>query len=586
MNNYNKFPEIALWLALAIVVVPALSSGQPMAGGQLEAVEPQSSATSSSRDTARGLADDVTKSFGSYEYMPQPGIYRDLTLGDVADDFVSVMSAAGASVYNLNRYAGWIARGASGDLSWNLGGGAGNFYPPMVGLNMGYPYTANNQGRLRFVAGPLILDSFYLGYGAIYTDLSGSFPGRQFLPDDGWAQIVWLSFRASFVLGNSIGVSIQPMLYWLPNTNEVGWGLPGPFAGLFMPQPNLGAMAEIRWAKQLGRWRIAAYDSLTPMLSQLNLWTASGWGSYQAGDLSPIDRVGRYGFGFGAGDVTSYDPQARFSSNPGDWDGLDRFMNLFGVTAYGDHGPALRSNLYFNRFDLYDRDFRGIFSAIQGGAWLRHDRQLSTFYTGYEFASGEPYDRFMHTATVGVQKRFSPYLSGYVQGGAFWVSGDGVDQHGWLGATGFSQRIGEHTWHMVEVGRRAFQPGNQLPGIENFGQYRITHQLGSGSGITGIAGISERRQDFQTENDVVLKYAGILYNLQASDRVSLFASAGWEAGEIEAGPLEYQRWTYRFGASYLLTSSTSLQSFYQYEDVRGTFDYTEHFLYLGAAKRF
>lgn len=218
---------------------------------------------------------------------------------------------------------------------------------------------------------------------------------------------------------------------------------------------------------------------------------------------------------------------------------------------------------------------------------LRSDGELMSTWAGYQFTSAKPYDTVIHSAIIGASTRFSPSLMAYAQGGYYWVSGpQGVGDEGWLGLLGVRQNLGYHTTHWAEVGRRVFSPANSRPGIEDYYEYRLSHQLGLRNYLSVFAGMSQRRQDFIVENDHVIKYQGLQVNTQLTDRLYSFVGAGHESIEIETANLRFQRWTYRGGANYAITQDIQSQLLYQYDVFTGSVHFTEHFLYLGVSKRF
>lgn len=539
----------------------------------------------------QALSQDVTRpyaqsSYGEYEYLPQKGLYKDVTLGDVAEDFNHAFRKAGATVANINNYSGWTSFGGVGDFSYGVRAGVSGFGLPGVGVGWGVPYS-ESPGYLKMQLGPLLLDNFYAGYGAIYTDINGPMPGREMLaPDDRWAQIVWLSFRATLILGDSIAVSLQPYLYWLPNQGKVGWGVPGPFTGLFVPQLGSVSLLQVAWAKEVGNWKFTVYDQFSPLLYAYNIWDVFLNANVTWGDLSPIERVGRYGVGYGAGDVTNYNPQSRFGLQDGSWDGLGGYYNIVGARAYGTHGYKTQSLFYLDRMDVWDRNFRSTYAGLTGGAYIRSGDQYFSTYAGYNFATAEPFDSFLHWAVVGVKKQLTPSFMTYAQAGYYWWTGTEGDQ-GWLGLVGIQQRLGARTSHGFEVGRRVYRPVASEPGIENFMEYRLMHQLTGRTSIMGFAGMSERHIQARQENDYVVKYAGTMLSTRITQRLGGFASAGWEKVEVESNvPLVIDRWTYRLGLMYTVTQDIQSHCFYQYEDLHGSINYSEHYLYLGVSKRF
>ncbi|MBE2287150.1 MAG: hypothetical protein IAE77_27090 [Prosthecobacter sp.] len=554
----------------------------------LSAQHPRGQAFESSGNEDGGLAADVARPYGQYQYMPQKGLYRDVTFGDVAEDFRQLVGGVYGSIDNLNRYTSWSMFSTLGDFTYLTKAGVGGFALPGIGVSWGSPYD-HGSGDFRMYAGPLLLDNFYAGFGAIYSDINGSFPGIQNLPpDDRWAYIVWLSFRATLILGDSLALSLQPYIYWLPNEGRVGWALPGPMGGMMLPNFATSALLQVAWTKDIGNWKFVVYDQFTPFIYPYNIWDVFVNATVSWGDLSPIDRVGRYGVGYGSGNVSSYDPTARFRTRNDGWDGLAGYYNIAGARASAQLGLSTQSLLYFDRVDVWDRDFKSIYAGITGGAYIRSGAPTFLAYAGYNFASAEPYDSFLHWSVAGVRKQLTSYLAGYVEAGYYWTTGNNAGYEGWTALIGIQQRLGYRTYQMAEIGRRVYKPIAAIPGLEDYAEYRVTHQLGARTNLLGFAGVSERHSDALVEGDQVIKYAGLMTTTKITSRINNFASAGWERIEIESNSLIMDRWTYRLGLMYAVTQTVQSQCFYQYEDVHTnlTTNYSEHYLYLGISKRF
>lgn len=534
---------------------------------------------------SHALALDVSRPYGEYEYVAQKGLYKDLYVEDVVEDFSRAFSGMNGAVRKLNNYAGWTSVSSIGDFTVGTRAGLQGIALPGAGFGWGSMHPGQNKG-LHILLGPLVLDNIYAGYGAIYNDINGTYPRiNRFPPDDRWAQIVWTTFRATMAFGDSISISLQPMVYWLPNNGKVGWGLPGPFFGMFLPQMGPVAAFEAAWTKEVGNWKFALYDVFSPLMYQWNIWDVHMNAPF-IGDLSPIDRVGRYSVGYGA-DLTNYDPTARVGVRNGDWDDLGGFYNIAGFRGYGSHGYHTRSMFYFDRLDFWDTSFRDTVSSIRGGAYLQTGDQFLTTYTGYNFVSTEPYNYLFNWAVVGARKMFSPSLNAFAQVGYYWQSGSGNGDEGLLASVGFQHHISPRTTQTGEAGRRVYSPVRTGPGLENYLEYRISHNLGLRSTIYGFTGISHRNYNAPVENDYTLKYTGVVLNTQLTPRLSALASAGWEEVELEPADMFWDRWTYRLGLIYRLTENMQTNCFYQYEDFNGKpFNYTEHYLYLGVTKRF
>lgn len=523
--------------------------------------------------------------------MPQSGLYKDVTWGDRIDDVKDGIRNVGAFLNNINLMTGWSQTYPN---DWSAGAmvGVGPFMLPGVGLGWGSPYPGSQMGYFQMRAGPLMLDNFYVGYGAIYDDIQGNFPGRSsYGPDDRWGQIVTLSFRMSMVIGDSIGVSIQPFLYWLPDKGQVGWGIPGPIGGFMGYQPNAMALAQIVWNKQIGNWNFTVYDIFNPRIYQYNLWDILLTSQQNFGNLTPIERVGRYSLGYGAGDLTNYSPQFRAGLQPSRWDGLAGYYNIVGVRAVGTLGPDLKSLFYLYENNYWDKNFQTQTgqSVIAGGAYLQKGTPNSSIYAGYNFGSADPYKSFMNWAVVGVNQRLRPGLLAFAQAGYYWSSGVGGGTSGELYSVGFQQMLGQRTSHYFEIGRRVYTPVTGPYSVGNYVDYRISHFLGRRSNIAAYAGMSDN-QVVTVGSSLSYKYAGMIFSTNLTQRLSLFASSGWAKTVIASNSFVSDVWTHRIGLRHNLTQNIQSQAYYQYQETRyqntPAYNNSEHFIYLGITKRF
>ncbi|MCF7785111.1 MAG: hypothetical protein K9N47_03260 [Prosthecobacter sp.] len=548
---------------------------------------PRYSYPSQSSAQNQTLSQDVTRPFGEYRYVPQQGLYKDVTLEDSYDDLKEGVRKVGTFFSNLNFITGWSQQNPDG-FSSTVMGGMGPFRLPRLGASWGSPYN-NSYGGLQFRAGPVMVDNIYLTYGLLYADLQGAFPGReQLAPDDRWAQIVTLSFRLSMAIGDSIGVSIQPFLYWLPDTGEVGWGVPGPLGGFQAYQPNVMALFQIAYNKQIGNWNYTIFDIFNPLVGQYNLWDVLLSSQASFGNLSPIERVGRYSVGMGGGDLTNYNPDFRAGVNPTNWTGVKGFYNTFGMRAVGTLGDNTRALIFLNRMDYWSNHFEGLYAGVTGGAYLQKGTPNFNVYGGYSFFTGEPFNTVLNWAVVGARKQVGPTIAVYAQGGYYWYTGENKAGEGWLATVGITQRLGQRTSHYVEAGRRVFTPVTGPYGIEDYIEYRLTHMLGNRSSFNVYVGQSERNIA-TVGNSLTVKYAGAMLTTLITMRLSAFASSGWANVASGANAYIYDAWTHRFGLRHNLTQNIQTQAFYQYLEGRtntNTYNYSEHFIYFGVSKRF
>ena len=538
------------------------------------------------------LREDVSRPYGDYQYVPQKGLYRDVTFGDATEDVSNALRGVGLGVRAINQSAGWNLSPTLGDFTF-ISRGAGAFYNGLgAEAWWGSSFNGNSPDYLTVMIGPLVMDNFITGYGAIYSDLNGTIPGLDNLPpDDRWIHVIWLSFRASILLGESISISLQPFLYYLPNTNEVGWAIPGPLAGTgLLSQLGTSAFAEITWSKDVGTWRLAAYDQFSPFGYGGSLFGAFAGGTAGWGDLSPVDLVGRYSVGYGIGDVTNYNPQSGYGGANLPDAGLGGFYNLAGFRAFGQHGYRTSSMFYIDRIDVWDDDFRHLSARLIGGAYIRNGDSFFSSWAGYNFTTAEPWQSVLHWAVAGARRRFTPSIAAYAEVGYYWQTGDEASRigEGMMGLIGIQQQLGVYTAHQTEAGRRVFNPARSATGIEDYIQYGISHRIGLKSTLSAVAGISERRILSNIENDHVVKYANVVFTTSITPRLSATAMASWEHAEVEASQYEVERWLYRFSLLYSLSRDIQAQAIYQYEDAHGSpnINYSEHYIYLGVSKRF
>jgi hypothetical protein len=345
---------------------------------------------------------------------------------------------------------------------------------------------------------------------------------------------------------------------------------------------------QIAWNKQIGNWNFTAFDVFNPRINQYNLWDVFLSSQASFGNLSPIERVGRYSLGYGSGDLTNYNPQARAGINPSNWNGMAGYYNIIGMRVQGNLAENLKSLFYLWRTDYWDTKFNSLPSSIAGGAYIMQGTPAFNTYAGYNFSSMEPFNTFMNWAVVGAKKQMGPSMSVFAQGGYYWYSGDQKGPSGALGTVGLQQNLGQRTTHYIEAGRRVYTPVTGPYGVENYIDYRINHMLGLNTNITAFAGMSERHVE-TLGNNLAFKYAGMILNTQLTMRLSAFASTGWTKIASGVNAYVYDAWTHRFGLRHNLTQNIQSQAFYQYQEVHSNssaYNYSEHFIYIGVTKRF
>lgn len=582
----------AAFLLLVLQLPAGAQTSDPQSGAPLSRAPRSRSplfGAPSQSDTAgnHALGQDVTRPYGEYRYVPQKNLYQQTTIGDSIGDLRQGTRDVLAPVSNINRYTSWTLYSATD--SYFLGTSLGlNLGIPAFGVQLGSGYSGIQNNRLTMIAGPLVVDSIYAGYGLIYTDIQGNYPGISSLPPNGWAQIVWTSFRATLVLGDSLAISINPYLYWLPDKGEFGWAIPGPMAGLMLPQFGARALFQGVWKKEWNNWRLVVTDQFTPYIQPYNLWDVYVNANQSWGDLSPVERVGRYGVGYGSGAINSYDPNARFGINNDHWSGLNGYYNIIGARLFGRHGNATQSMFYLDRVDAWGKNFNTLYSALNGGAYIRNGDPYFTSYAGYNFSTRSPFfNTTINWAVAGFRKSLTNFLTTYAEGGYYWLTGEGPNYKGWTALVGIQNRLGPRTYQYAEVGRRVYQPFNAPIGLEDFAEYRLVHLLGGRINTTAYAGVSKRYLQFNKQTTQQIQYAGIMMSTNISPRIGSFASAGWEKISIPNSAIEWTQWTYRSGLTYAISNTVNAQAFYQYLDFHGnTYGYTEHYLYLGASKSF
>lgn len=536
------------------------------------------------------------------EYSYDRGVYRRVT-----DEVINQTLNASASVTDtvtgaqqfLNHnatFGAWrTSNNASGIASTGLGF---QLQGPFVSqLNIHSQANMPQSQWLGFRAGPFAIDEIYAGAGLMYSEYSGQpIYGAPMSPgmsdDDNWAAVIWAQVRATVYMTDRFALSFTPAIYYLPLQGDVGWSLGFPFlgmAGITQPNALLTTGFKIPVNETIQFVMMDQFQVFHPQLSLMRN-SPSYWANL--GDTSPMDIAGRYRFGgFGPYEIDARGNDS-FALN-------DRFMDADQVllmnratfSLMGRHGSEIYTQLFYDRLDYWDHNFDAHQSWQSGGFQIVQQGPSFTPYARYEFTAGDHWQTNYHYGVVGFQKKVSPDLVGYAEGGWLWSSIERVgSSDSWVALAGIRHRLGPYTWHGVDGGRAPIANFRNRY-LATYGQYYITQTLGANSqfilfvqkadlDVLGGGGALER--DF-------LSVGGIL-NVNLSPKSVVNATVSYEDSDADTIGRSWDMWTYRVSYMRRLGASMNATCFYQYQHAASSTsmddDFSEHLLYMGVVKHF
>ncbi|WP_395736483.1 hypothetical protein [Prosthecobacter sp.] len=433
----------------------------------------------------------------------------------------------------------------------------------------------------------------------IYSDYQGLSPYGGFSGvqgSDNWAAIVGLSARISFNISDRFAFTASPYVYWLPLTGQVGWAVGFPGYALFGGQIAPRALFETAYRIPIENgMELAFSDRFSAVFLQSNLLNESMLYQLNFMDTTPLDRAGRYQFGVGAVPFDSTgNPNFSLNSRPFS---SDRFLyqNQFSSVLRARLSENVYSNTYFNRYDWWNKNLDHLNAWDTFGTVIMRQGPFLSPYVMYEANIQEQTKVEYHQALVGVNANLNSNTIAYAQGGWLWSHSGAAavnkSSDTWIAQAGFRQRIGPYTVHGFDAGRMPFQGGfGGARYVSNFVRYYVSQQLGARISSNFYIEKADLTAIGQDKGDRQFLTAGVMTSVRLSDRSSLGLLVSYDNVVLPQINRGWQMWTYR--AIYMRQFSDSVQGqiAYHYQQAgagRSPLDhFQEHFLFIGATKRF
>jgi hypothetical protein len=539
---------------------------------------------------------------GDYDYT-RNGYYRSASDPAVNAIFDTLGTASGV-VYDTQNV---LNQATSFALFRSEDSNNGSAVSGGIGLQLRGPFQTQallgpQSARSRWMCykmGPFYVDNITAGAGLIYSDYQGLSPYGGFSGvqgSDNWAMIVGLSARVSFNISDRFAFTASPFVYWLPFTNQVGWAVGFPGYALFGGQIAPRALFETAYRIPIeGGHELAFTDRFSAVFLQSSLLNESMLYQLNFMDTTPLDRAGRYQFGTGS---VPFDSTANpnFSLNNRPFSS-DRFLyqNQLGASLRSRLSEDVYSNVYFNRYDWWNKNFDHLNAWDVFGAVLMKRGAFLSPYVMYEANIQEQTHVDYQQALVGVNANINTNTVAYAQAGWLWshsgVAGTAQSSDTWIAQAGMRQRIGPYTVHGIDAGRMPFQGGfGGARYVSDFVRYYVSQQLGARISSNFYIEKADLKAIGQDKGDRQFLTAGVMTRVALSERSSLGFFVSYDNVVLPQINRGWQMWTYR--AIYMRQFSDSVQGqvAYHYQQAgagRTPLDhFQEHFLFIGATKRF
>ncbi len=539
---------------------------------------------------------------GDYDYT-RNGFYRSSTDPAVNAIFDTLGTVSGAvyDTQNVLNHATSFALWRSEDSNNSTAVSGG------IGLQLRGPFQTQallgpQSARSRWMCykfGPFYIDNISANAGMMYSDYQGLSPYGGFSGvqgSDNWAAIVGLSARVSFNISNRFAFTASPYVYWLPLTGQVGWAVGFPGYALFGGQIAPRALFETAYRLPIEDGvELAFTDRFSAIFLQSNLLNESMLYQLNFMDTTPLDRAGRYQFGVGAVPFDSTgNPNFSLNSNPLS---ADRFLyqNQFGAALRARLAENVYSNTYFNRYDWWNKNFEHINAWDTIGTILLRQGPFISPYAMYEANIQEQTKLEYHQALIGANVNLNANTLVYAQGGWLWshsaAAAVNKSSDTWIAQGGMRQRIGPYTVHGIDAGKMPFQGGfGGARYVSTFVRYYVSQQLGARISSNFYVEKADLTAIGQDKGDRQFLTAGVMTRVALSDRSNLGLLVTYDDVDLPQLNRGWKMWTYR--AIYMRQFSDSVQGqiAYQYQQAgagRSPLDhFQEHFLFIGATKRF
>jgi hypothetical protein len=539
---------------------------------------------------------------GDYDYS-RNGYYRSASNPAVNAIFDTLGTASGVvnDTQNVLNQATSFALYRSEDSNNGsaISGGIGmQLLGPFQTQALLSPQSARSQWMC-YKMGPVYVDNITTGVGLMYSDYQGISPYGGFSGVDGgdsWSMIVGLSARVSFNISDRFAFTASPFVYWLPFTNQVGWAVGFPGYALFGGQIAPRALFETAYRIPIeGVGELAFTDRFSAIFLQSSLLNESLLYQLNFMDTTPVDLAGRYQFGTGSVPFDSTG-NANFSLNNQPFSS-DRFLyqNQLGASLRSTLSEDVYSNTYFNRYDWWNKNFDHLDAWNVFGTVLMKQGAILSPYVMYEANVQEQSHVYFQQALVGVNANINTNTIAYAQAGWLWshsgVAGTAQSSDTWIAQAGMRQRIGPYTVHGIDAGRMPFQGGfGGARFVSNFVRYYVSQHLGARISSNFYIEKADLKAIGQGKGDREFLTAGVMTRVALSDRASLEFIVSYDDLELSQINRGWKMWTYRGIYMRQFSDSVQGQVAYHYQQSgagRSPLDhFQEHFLFIGATKRF
>lgn len=542
-----------------------------------------------------GYQGDYTYGDGSYS-----GVTNDVINRSVAGTQYVHDTVAGATDF-LNRNSSFGVWRANSHSYAIAGAGLGTT-ATIPGLFTSNGVTVHSTGGASpdpwfgFKLGSFYVDEVYGGAGAMYSDLQGTpiyggYPAPN--SDDNWAAIIWARARLTAYVTDRFAISLNPSVYWLPLTNEVGWGV-----GSFML--GMGAVTGPTSLVQMalsfpveGGFELAFFEEFRAIYPNVSIIRNSPVYWNTLSDSSPVDFAGRYQFG-GYGGAHQIDSGGRSDFALNDRLLGDEFMNFMNRASFalrGRHAGNVYSNIYYDRLDYWNHNFDNHQGWSTLGALLIQQGPVVSPYARYELVASDHFENYYHYGVLGANARFSPDLTAYAEAG--WLSGQREftgNTNSWIAQMGARQRLGPYTHHGFDVGRNPIESFRSRY-LSTYAQYYLTQQVGPSSSVMFFV----QRAELDVLGDTgAMEREGTTVGVMAETRLSsnstVSFNASYENADMASINRAYELWTYRLMYSRQFSPSVSGIVYYQYQEAGSGLsaldDFSEQLLFVGMTKRF
>jgi hypothetical protein len=452
---------------------------------------------------------------------------------------------------------------------------------------------------LQIGLGPLTMSDFYAGAGMFYTDYDTS---NGIGDDSGWSSVLTLSSQVS-LWTPLIFVSARLQGYYLPMTDEWGWGLPGVmgnFGAMGIWDP--GTFFVVGLKGTVGGWDYIVYDIFTGDYLGLNFTDAffDGQPNLSADAIgpasAPIHRVGRYGFGGAYLDQNGFAgtrQNGRFSNNLGSYLSGDRlwFVNSVGTIVGKLLTPTTRSINWLRRDDFWaTSSFNSINNFITGGSALEMaSSPYSGRWAGYEFGTFDEFDTVQHTLQVGAWGYLSPNIGYSASIGYLWNTGTANDQSSALYDLFLMHFIGSRFIQYLAGGRTLTDPTFGERFVNDYIQYGVSYLVNRYSTLQAVTGYYQTDGSLTQTSTFDAAFAGIRLRHMVGQRSFFSISTVAETFDFQGVTGETNQWNHRFIYAFPVGRDTFAYTGYQYiernADVAAS-SFTEHLLLFYLVHRF